>query len=399
MKALYLDCFAGISGDMFLGALIDLGVSPGELANRLAGLRLKGYRLSAEKMLKNGISGTKVTVHLLDPKQERRHLSDILRIIDESALPGAVKQQSAVVFNHLASAEAKIHGVLPEQVHFHEVGALDAILDIVGTVTALDMLGIEQVYCSPLPLGTGTVECAHGVLPLPAPAVLELLKGLPTRSCDVEGETVTPTGAALVKTLAAGFGPMPSMKIISTGYGAGEAERRLPNMLRVIMGEVADECRPPDALGRFEEDHLNVIEANIDDMNPEFYDYIMPPLFSAGAVEVFLTPVIMKKGRPGQVMTCLVPDHNMNDVINILLSETTTLGVRAYRCHRYKLARETMTVQTPYGPVRVKLGRHPGTGMLMNIAPEWEDCKALAANHNVPVKTVYDLAKTEVYRK
>ncbi len=396
MNFLYLDCFAGISGDMFLGALIDLGISPQELADRLETLGLHGFRLAVDKISKNGISATKASVQIFAEKQPHRHLSDILQIIEQSLLPTAVKEKSTAVFRTLAAAEAKVHGVPVETVHFHEVGALDSIIDIIGTVTALDMLGIEHLLCSPLPLGSGFVECAHGTLPLPAPAVLELLKGIPTRSCNINGETVTPTGAALVKTLSAEFGTMPAMKIAAVGYGAGTAERAVPNLVRAILGETTGTGRRCERL--FTEDTLHIVEANIDDMNPEFYDYIVPFLFSTGAVDVFITPVIMKKGRPAQVLSCLVPDDCLSALINALLAETTTLGVRTHPCRRYKLARESKVVQTRYGPVTVKLGRHPDSGHIMNIAPEWEDCKAAAYQSKIPVKTVYDLAKAEAYK-
>ena len=399
MKTLYLDCFAGISGDMFLGVLLDLGVPLDELSSRLAGLNLEGYSLTAEKVLKNGICGTKATVSILHKQKHFRRLPDIVSIINKSTLPGSVKEKSAAVFNNLAAAEAKIHGISLSQVHFHEIGAIDAIIDIVGTVAALDILGVNEVLCSPLPLGAGFVECAHGILPLPAPAALELLKGVPTTACSINGETVTPTGAALVKTLAADFKPMPQMKILTVGYGAGNADREIPNLLRAVLGEAGSSHNCCLDATPYTEDFLSVIEANIDDMNPEFYDYIIPALFTAGAVDVYLTPVIMKKGRPAQVVTCLVSNDKMNGVVSTLLTETTTLGVRTFICHRYKLARETIAVQTPYGQVTVKLGRHPGTGQVTNIAPEWEDCKDIAAKNQVPVKTVYDIAKAEAYKK
>ncbi len=399
MKFLYLDCFAGISGDMFLGALIDLGISLQELSNRLAGLRLEGYRLAAEKTFKHGISGTKFSVLILQKQPHHRHLPDILHIINESILPGPIKEKSSEVFISLAAAEAKIHNIPADQVLFHEAGAIDSIIDIVGTVTALEILEVEQVLCSPLPLGSGFIECAHGTLPLPAPAALELLRGMPTTTCDIHGETITPTGAALVKTLAAGFGPLPSMQILSIGYGAGEADRNIPNLCRAILGESLNIESEPVWGDELTEDFLNLVEANIDDMNPEFYDYIIPLLFSAGAVDVYLTPVIMKKGRPAHVITCLVPDRQMSSVITSLLAETTTLGVRTSSCRRYKLTREITTVQTTYGPIRVKLGRHPATGSVLNIAPEWEDCKTAAQENGIPVKIVYDSAKTEAYKK
>lgn len=398
MKTLYLDCFAGISGDMFLGALFDLGVSPVELTEKLAVLNVHNYRISAEKTVRNGISATQATVTLLNKETSNRHLSGILKIIDESGLPGSVRQKTAAVFLSLAEAEAKIHNISPEQIHFHEVGAVDAIVDIAGTITALEMLGVEQLACSPLPLGSGFVQCAHGTLPLPAPAVLELLKGIPTQTCSVKGETVTPTGAALVRTLSGSFGPMPSIYVQSVGYGAGKADREIPNLLRVVLGESAPAADAPEGPGNLLEDCLFVAEASIDDMNPEFYDYIMPLLLAGGAVDVFITPIIMKKGRPANIITCLAAENKMDQVIHILVSETTTLGVRTYPCRRYKLSREMVTVETGHGPVRVKLGLHPLTQRVINLAPEWEDCKALAEKTLIPVKLIYDLAKSGAYK-
>jgi len=404
MRTLYLDCFAGISGDMFLGAMLDLGISPEDLTGRLSALGLDNFELTAAKTLKNGIGGTKTTVRLLREEQQHRHLSDILKIIDNCPLPAPVKEKSTAVFRNLAAAEAKTHNISVDRVYFHEVGATDAIVDIVGAILALDMLGIEQVFCSPLPLGAGFVECAHGILPLPAPAVLELLKGIPAKACDIEGETVTPTGAALALTLAADFGPMPSMEVRSIGYGAGQADRRIPNLMRVVLGDTIPQTERAQQPGvnypsGLEEDFLTVIEANIDDINPEFYEYIIPQVLSAGAVDVWLTPVIMKKGRPAQVISCLADDNKLAGVIETLLAETTTLGVRTYPCRRFKLAGETVTVETEYGPVTVKVGRHPSTRAIMNIAPEWNDCKDTALKTGVPAKIVYDAAKAGAWMK
>lgn len=402
MKTLYLDCFAGVSGDMLLGALLDLGITVQTLSEHLSKLGLDGYRLSSDKTVKVGITATKATVELTDKTHTHRHLPDILDIINNSSLPDAIKEKSSEVFTALAAAEGKIHGVPPEKIHFHEVGAVDAIIDIVGTVTAMNLLGIDQIICSQLPLGSGFIQCAHGTLPLPAPATLEILRGVPTVSCDIIGETVTPTGAALVKTLSSGFGPMPSMEVQSIGYGAGQADRKIPNVVRAVLGETAlsQPCSQHNSFGEDDycEDSLTVIETNIDNMNPEFYEHIVSLLFAAGAVDVYLIPIIMKKGRPGQILSCLVPPENQSGIINLLLRETSSLGVRLYPCQRYKLNREIISVSTNYGPISVKVGRHPGNGSIMNIAPEWEDCKAAALQYNAPVKTVYDLAKAEAYK-
>lgn len=393
MKTLYLDCFAGVSGDMFLGALLDLGVSLKDLSSILEGLGIPNYQLNAEKSQKNGITGTKFSVLVTDKDRHHRHMPDIEEILEKSDLSKHIKEKSLNVFKNLAVAEAKIHGIPPEKVHFHEVGAIDSIIDIIGTITALDLLGVKKITSSPLPLGSGFVNCAHGIIPLPAPAALELLTGIPTKSCAIEGETVTPTGAALIKTLCEDFGPMPPMRILSTGYGAGQADRKIPNLLRAILGEAESETGHSGFLN----DSVIVIEANIDDMNPEFYEYIFPLLFSSGAVDVYLTNVIMKKGRPGQVLTCLAPENKVKALVQILLNETTTLGVRTFECQRHKLVRETVMVETQYGRVAVKLGRHPDTLELLNAAPEWEDCKEKAVNSGVPVKIIYDSAKAAIF--
>lgn len=391
MRTLYLDCFAGVSGDMFLGALIDLGVPLDHLSTKLAGLNLPGYHLSTEKIQKNGIAGTSFNVHIGKNNLYHRNLHDIKDIINSGSLTENVKITSIKVFENLAAAESKIHGIPINMVHFHEVGAIDSIIDIIGTVTALDILGVEKVMCSPLPLGYGFVNCAHGLLPLPAPAALELLSGIPIKTCDIEGETVTPTGAALIKTLIREFGPMPSMKIKNIGYGAGTADRKIPNLLRAVLGESDLEVNKSD----FETDLITIIEANIDDMNPEFYEHIISQLFARGALDVYLSPVIMKKGRPGQVLTCLAPEDKAALLVDIILCETSTLGVRTYTNNRFKLSRETVIVSTIYGPIKVKLGRRSESGDILNAAPEWVDCKERALLNNVPAKMVYDMAKAQ----
>lgn len=393
MRILYLDCFAGISGDMFLGALMDLGLSADSLLEKLSSLGPLGFEISAVKVVKNGIAGTKASIHIPDKRHHHRHLPDICNIIDNSTLPVRVKEKSKAVFLNLAHAEAKIHNTAAEKIHFHEVGAIDAIVDIVGVITGLEMLGVEKVICSSLPLGYGFVNCAHGTIPLPAPATLELLKGLPVKNCSIYGETVTPTGAALVKTICTEFGTMPTMDIMSIGYGAGEADREIPNLLRIVLGDTANE---QSALIK---DSLKIVEANIDDMNPEFFEHILPLVLESGAVDVYITPIIMKKGRPGQLLTSLVPEQKLDDVIKTILSESTTLGVRISDCNRYKLHRETTTVDTPYGFVTVKIGYQKSSDEFMNIAPEWEDCKKLAEQNNVPVKMIYDMAKAAFLNK
>lgn len=391
MKTLYIDGFAGISGDMFLGALIDAGAEAADIREQLGTVPLEGYSFSTGRVVKNGIAATKVYIETTGPHGHRR-LPDILQLLEESRLSARVREQSTRVFQALAGAEAKIHGLPVEQVHFHEVGAIDSILDILGSIIALEILGVEDIACSPLPLGAGFVRCAHGTLPLPAPATLELLAGVPTTACNITGETVTPTGAALVKTLSSSFGPMPPMVIDRIGYGAGSADREIPNVVRLILGNVLSQ-------GGYGHDTLWILEANIDDMNPEFFPYIMDSCLSSGAADAFLTPVLMKKGRPGHLLSVLCRESDIDALVDVILRETTTLGLRYYAVERRKLHREIISVDTCYGPVRIKVGRHPVTGEIFNTAPEWESCREAAQSCNAPVKTVYDAAKTAARQK
>lgn len=297
-----------------------------------------------------------------------RHLQDILRLLDNSSLSARVREQSTKVFLALAAAEAKIHNMPVEQVHFHEVGAIDSIIDIVGSVIALELLEVVDVVCSPLP------------------ATMELLTGLPSKPCHITGETVTPTGAALVKTLSREFGPLPPMVIDRIGYGAGTYDREIPNIARLIFGS--------STAGHISaRDTMWMLETNIDDMNPEFFPYIMDRCLTAGAVDVYLTPVLMKKGRPGHLLSVLCPEADLNTVAAIILRETSSLGVRYYAVAREKLLREIVSVDTCYGSINIKVGRHPETGAVLNTAPEWEDCQKAALAYNIPVKTVYDAAK------
>ncbi|GAB4269395.1 nickel pincer cofactor biosynthesis protein LarC [Thermincola ferriacetica] len=387
MKTLFLDCFAGISGDMFVGALLDLGVDFKNLQEQLQTVPVNNYQIAAEKVIKNGITGTKFSVFTIVAEKQHRHLHHIHDIIDKSGLSASVKRQAKKIFSHLAEAEAKIHGITPDKVHFHEVGAVDSIIDILSVLICLEHLAVEEIICSPLPMGKGFVQCAHGIIPLPAPATLELLHGYPVTETDIEGETVTPTGAVLAVNLAKRFGPFPAMSVEGVGYGAGTRNGEIPNLLRVVLGQT-------QSAAPFQQDKVSVITATIDDMNPEFYDYVMNRLFTAGALDVTLTPLQMKKNRPGQQLTVLCPPDRLNHLANIILRETTSLGVRVREETRFKLKRELKAVETPFGPVMVKLGKCPATQKVWNIAPEWEDCRLLAEKHGVPAKTVYDQAKS-----
>jgi uncharacterized protein (TIGR00299 family) protein len=385
MRIAYFDCFSGISGNMVLGALIDAGLEVEWLGRELAKLKLTGYEIEASRVLKRYIAGT-----LLDVKTQKegveRHLGDILDIIERSDLSEEVKETSGAIFTKLAEAEAKVHGLDVEDIHFHEVGGLDAIVDIVGSVVGLRRLGIEEVYSSPLHLGTGFVECAHGMLPVPAPATLELVRGVPTYGRDVEAELVTPTGAAIITTLAKGFGRSPLMDVETIGYGAGHRDLPIPNLLRVSIGKAVE----PRGRG-YEEDVVTLIEANIDDMNPEFYDYVMGRLFEKGALDVFLTPIQMKRNRPAIELSALVREADVSGVLDAFFEETTTLGVRLYEIRRKKLSRESIVVETQYGRVDVKVGKLGN--VVKNVSPEYEDCRRTASQLGVSLKEVYEEAK------
>ncbi len=388
MKIAYFDCVSGISGNMTLGAMLDAGLEIEELRRELTKLGLSGYELEARKVTRQGISATLVDVQVMEEGVER-HLSDIEAILEASALDDEVKEASRKAFARLAAAEAKIHRTSVENIHFHEVGGLDAIVDIVGAFVGLRCLGVQKVYASPLPLGRGTVECAHGTLPLPAPATLELLQAVPVYGRDVEAELVTPTGATIITSLTEDFGPLPPMRTESVGYGAGHRDLPLPNVLRLIIGSTA---KPQSVrCGGYQQEKAVMIEANIDDMNPEFYDHVMGRLFALGAMDVFLTPIHMKKNRPAVTLSALLGQELVNEALAVIFEETTTLGTRLYQVDRRKLSREQVMVETAYGQVAVKIGR--AGGEIVNISPEYEDCRRIAERQGIPLKMVYDEVK------
>jgi pyridinium-3,5-bisthiocarboxylic acid mononucleotide nickel chelatase len=385
MTLAYFDCFSGISGDMTLGALVEAGLPIEILRSELAKLDLTGYTLSSEKVRRSGISSTKVHVVLDAKKQPARHLSDIKKVINGSSLSPAVKQKSLNIFQRLAEVEAKVHGTTPDKVHFHEVGAVDALVDIVGSVIGLDHLGITEIICSPVNVGSGTVHTAHGKLPVPAPATAELLREIPLYSSSITFELTTPTGAALISTLASSFGPLPQMKVRSIAYGAGNKDiPGQPNVLRLLLGEL---------LPAYDEDTSMVIETNIDDMNPQLYDHLIEKLLAQGAQDVYLTPIIMKKGRPGILLSILTNRLHSDAMLGILFRETTSIGVRICEVGRKKLDREVREVETTYGKVRVKVSRRGGE--VLTITPEYEDCKKLAEAKQVPLKQVMEEAKAQ----
>jgi uncharacterized protein (TIGR00299 family) protein len=390
MKIAYFDCFAGASGDMILGALLDAGLPLKTLKAEIDKLHLDHYDLRVEKTVKKGISGSQAIV-IIDERHHHYHrcLSDIKDIIKKSDLSDNIKEMTIKIFTKLAEAEAKVHHVSPDRVHFHEIGAMDAIIDIVGSVAGLEALGVDAVYCSSLHVGSGMVECAHGTLPVPAPATLELIRGKPVYSTGVKGELLTPTGAAILTTLSSSFGPMPGMTVETIGYGAGRSEPAIPNLLRVSVGEQAIEWEGYDT------ERVAVIETVIDDMNPQIYQYIMEKLLNMGVKDIFLTPVYMKKNRPGTLVTVLCCFEMVTVVADILIRETTSIGLRWHIDDRIKADRKIKEIQTPYGPMRFKISGIKD-GKVLNIFPEYEDCKRIAAEKNIPIKEVMIKAMASV---
>jgi len=385
MRAAYFDCFSGISGDMVLGALVDLGWPVKNLERELDKLDLFGYRIEAKKVAKRGIFSTQIKIRATEEKKERT-LEDILSILDKSKLEEMVKEPSRAIFTKLASVEAKIHGKDVQKIHFHELGGLDTIIDVVGAVAGVNYLGIEKVYSSPLPLGKGFVKCSHGILPLPAPATLELLKEVPVYGSDIEAELVTPTGAAIISSLAENFGQMPPMKIEHIGYGAGQRDLTIPNLLRVSIGVIRK---------AYEEDVVSLIQTNIDDMNPELYEHIVDRLFHEGALDVFLTPIQMKRTRPATMLSVIADEEKMEKMLEIIFDETTTLGIRISKIKRRKLNRENRKVSTKYGKIEVKIGKHDG--VVKNISPSYEECRKIATHLKIPLKKVYQEAKQAAF--
>ncbi len=389
MKLAYFDCIAGASGDMILGALVDAGLPEALLRERLAGLRLPEFELHCRRVQKNGFGAVKADVQVAD-QTPARHLPQIEAIVMESELPAPIKEQARAIFRRLGQVEADIHGVALDQVHLHELGGVDTIVDVVGALIGLDALGIERVVVSPLPMGRGWVRGAHGQIPLPAPAALALLKNAPIVGSELEVELVTPTGAAILSSLAAAFGPVPAMTLEAIGYGAGGRDLPIPNVLRVMVGHAAP--MPPNAVSAaMQIETLLVLETNIDDLNPEVYDYVMARLFDGGALDVFLSPIQMKKNRPATLLRVLCQPEVAQPLTAILFAETSTLGVRQYAVTRQCLARTIHTVETPYGPVRVKVA-FLGEGS-SRAAPEYEDCRRLAQAQGVPLQEVYRAAE------
>lgn len=378
----YFDCFSGISGDMTLGAFIDLGVPVKWLKETLRSIPLTGFDITVSSVSRHGITAKNVHVYSED-NAVSRHYAEIRSLIEKSALSVMVKEKSLKIFERLANAESKIHGCPAEKVHFHELGGIDTIVDIVGAALCIEHFGIKRIIASSLPLGTGFVSCRHGTLPVPSPATLEILKGIPVFGSGIANELVTPTGAAIIATLAESYGPMPDMVIEKTGYGAGKQDiESKPNLLRIIAG--TEQTHQTDC----KKDTIVMIETCIDDMNPEIFGFVMDRLFEDGALDVYWIPVFMKKNRPGTMMQVLCRKSQKKVIINRILSETTSSGVRYYDVERAMLAREQITVKTGYGMVQVK--RITDTDGGTRIVPEYEVCKKIALEKNVPIRVVYD---------
>jgi uncharacterized protein (TIGR00299 family) protein len=370
---------------MLLAALLDAGLELEPLLDELRKIPVAGYEFKRARVLRGGLSGTRVEIYISQPQPER-HLREIRQLLEGSALTQAVKTQALKMFERLAEVEGKLHGKPPAEIHFHEVGAVDAILDIVGACVGLERLEIDELTCSPLNVGGGQVQAAHGTLPVPAPATAELLKGAPIYSSGVEGELVTPTGAVIVATLASSFGPMPPIKVARIGYGAGSRDYpRHPNIARLFVGGRAEVSHPELRVPNPAE-VVTVIEANVDDMSPQLYGYLVERALAAGALDITCGSIQMKKNRPGLEISVLCAPERAEPLAQLLFEETTTIGLRIYEAGRLVLAREMVNVETPYGRVRVKVARRGGK--VMNVAPEYEDCERLAAEKSVPLKQV-----------
>ena len=385
MRIGYFNCFSGLSGDMILGALLDAGLSLDSLTAELARLPLSGYRISAQPASRGVITGTQVIVAVDERAREHRGIKDILSLVENSELSQRAKKRSALIFNRLATAEAKVHRLPIEEVHFHELGAIDAIVDVVGAVIGLELLGIEALFCSPLPAGSGTVQTEQGVIPVPAPATLELMAalGAPIRATPSPelGELVTPTGAAIVTTLASFESPTLSLERI--GYGVGSRElAAMPNVLPLWIGESTAEER-----------QLLLMETNIDDMSPELHGYVMERLFEHGALDVWFTPIQMKKNRPAVMLSVLASPEAEGKIVDTLLRETSTLGLRRQTVGRHESEREIIAFDSSLGRVMVKVKRFRGARI--SLSPEFEDCRRLAKEHGLPLQEVYRIITAE----
>jgi pyridinium-3,5-bisthiocarboxylic acid mononucleotide nickel chelatase len=390
MKIAWLDCSAGISGDMLLGALVDSGVSLSAIRNKLSLIPVGGYKISSKRVMRNGIAATKVDVRLPkasheDHHHEVRRWKDVRKLINSSTLDKSIKENGLAIFESLFEAEAVVHGSSIDAVHLHELGAVDCIVDIFGTIIGFEMLGIEKLMASPVNTGEGTVNTEHGILPVPAPATVKLLQGIPVYSSGIPFELTTPTGAALLRGLVYSFGKMPAMYVNNIGYGAGSREiSGMPNALRIFTGNDYMDTETSDS--KIAGDNVLVIETNIDDMNPQYYEVVMNRLFAAGALDVFLENIIMKKGRPAIKLTTIIKSGDTAKMARILFSETTTIGLRMHSAGRITLERSLIKIKTKYGVVRFKISGRDGKAL--TVSPEYDDLTAISEKTGIPVKTI-----------
>ena len=386
MRIAYFDTFSGISGDMTLGAFVSAGMPFDTLAAELAKLNLPGFELQARHLSRNGIHAVKVDVVITEQPKYQRHLKDIETIIDAGSFSERVKSMAKRIFHEIAVAEAKVHNSTLEKVHFHEVGAIDSIVDIVGTAICLEHLHIDRVHSSPVRTGSGgTVRTEHGIMPIPTPATVEILKGYPTVLTDIPVELTTPTGAAIIKALSSGVITLERLRVESVGYGAGTKEiPQLPNLLRVIIGELEPSL---------DQDEVVTVETNIDDMNPEIFPHVIERLLAVGAYDAYVIPILMKKGRPGILLSVLTERRTLEQVLEVVFRETTTLGVRIQPTERRKVRRESRTVMTSFGPTKVKAVIYDGTERLL---PEHEECRRIALERGIPLKDVYRILDREL---
>jgi pyridinium-3,5-bisthiocarboxylic acid mononucleotide nickel chelatase len=391
MRLLYFDCIGGISGDMALGALVDAGADPGEVRSALASLPLEPFSVEFEETDAGGIRATRARVRC-EAAGVIRTFASIRRLLDEATLPDAARELAQRMFHRLAVAEAAVHGRDVEQVTFHEIGAVDSVVDIAGTALAITMLGVDRSFASPVPTGMGMMRSEHGAMPIPAPAVVELLRGAPLFSKGVPVELTTPTGAAILATVAEGYGELPPMHIEAVGYGAGERTLEFPNVLRVLIGEAAD-AGVDSASDAGRESREVVLETNVDDLNPELYSYVLERLFEEGAQDAWLTPILMKKGRPAVAISVLCSGQQQDAMREVLYRETGTLGVRASLVAKRMLERTVLDVTTSWGPIRVKVGFLDGRAV--TISPEYEDCARAARSSGVAVRKIYEEAGRE----
>jgi pyridinium-3,5-bisthiocarboxylic acid mononucleotide nickel chelatase len=387
MRLAYFDCPSGASGDMILGALVDAGAPFEALSRELAGLGVAGYRLERREVIKAGFRATKVDVALGHHEAGHRGLREILDILEGSRLAPVVRDMASRIFRRLAEAEARVHGTTPERVHFHDVGAVDAIVDVSGACIGLHLLGVDAVHVGALPVGGGFVDGPHGRMPVPGPATAELLKGFPTLDTGIRRELVTPTGAAILTTLAAGAGTMPAMRVTAVGYGAGTMELETPNVLRLFVGEAsaAPATTPAETIVQ--------VETTVDDMSPQLYEPLLERLLEAGALDAWLTPVIMKRSRPGVVLTALCEPGRVADLSRLLFEESSTIGVRWTAYQRSRLDREMVRLDTAYGPVTFKVSRLEGR--VVTVTPEFEEVRRIARDKGLPVREVLEQARVE----